>query len=27
MRRAFITGVFFLSEVEFSYEYWMRHAM
>jgi tRNA(adenine34) deaminase len=27
MRRAFITGVFFLSEVEFSHEYWMRHAM
>ncbi|MDM8589765.1 tRNA adenosine(34) deaminase TadA, partial [Escherichia coli] len=26
MRRAFITGVFFLSEVEFSHEYWMRHA-
>ncbi|MBF8845923.1 tRNA adenosine(34) deaminase TadA, partial [Escherichia coli] len=24
MRRAFITGVFFLSEVEFSHEYWMR---
>ncbi|MGG8925163.1 tRNA adenosine(34) deaminase TadA, partial [Escherichia coli] len=22
MRRAFITGVFFLSEVEFSHEYW-----
>ena len=27
MRRAFITGVFFLSEVEFSHEYWMRHAL
>lgn len=27
MRRVFIIGVFFLFEVEFSYEYWMRYAL